>query len=158
MTSGTRPDSQEMVSPALIFYFFPPPIIFLKLGRTDGVCATPAFDTSVFFVAELYCWCWTFQTLPGSTLIRLAVSHSLEISYAVWVYTAVLFLSPPPPALLWVCSVWASVCKTSWTCLRPLAARADKIHQSTAPICYFNGKQHPLTRGCAHSDKQVQRT
>lgn len=74
ITSEIRPDSQEM--PSFVPRHF-----------------EPAFDASLFFMLEFYCWRWTFQTLCGWTLIRLAAGHSLEISYAVWacLYWAVIF-------------------------------------------------------------------
>lgn len=88
MTSGIRPDSWEMDSPALVFFFFFPPQ-FLNLAPQKA----PVFDLSIFFMLKSYCWCWTFQPPSGWTLIRLAVSHSLEISYAVWacLYCGVIF-------------------------------------------------------------------
>lgn len=87
MTSGIRPDSQEMDSPALFFFN---PNIF-KLGPTDlflvhdGVWCRPCFS----------CWSWfvgvelSKHSLGG--LIRLAVSHSLEYHMlSEPVYTAAL--------------------------------------------------------------------
>lgn len=91
----------------LLSIFFP--FNFSNSSRQIDFCATAPFDVSVFFILEFYCWCWTFQTLSGWTLIRLAVSHSLEISYAVWAccyfWRTNHELFPP---LLWLC-----VCKSS---------------------------------------------
>lgn len=52
MTSRIRPDSQEIDSPVLL--------VSLLLAPQTGFCVTPAFDVSLFFTLEFYCWCWTF--------------------------------------------------------------------------------------------------
>lgn len=88
MTSGIRLDSQEMDFPALIFF----PII-LRIGPTDRFLYDAGVWCERICHAGVLLLVLNFQTDSGWTLIRLAVSHSLEISYAVWacLYCSVIF-------------------------------------------------------------------
>lgn len=82
-----RLDPQEMGSPALFLFFH-----IVSTPPRPG-SAPPVFDVTIVFILEVLSSVLNWEQSPGGPLIRLAISHSLEIRTDVGArYAAVLFL------------------------------------------------------------------